>query len=106
VTAPKRYSAAAELAAVREAVSGLATDVAEITAAIAGLHQDADLAELIIGAKRIGYDEGRAERDPLAAEARARKARAQFKVLPGGKAPKARKGTAKAAPRKASGGAA
>jgi hypothetical protein len=110
VTAPEHAALAADIAGIRELVAGVAAEAARVAAEVERFAGATEVAGLIIDAVRLGYDQGhedgRAERDPYAAEARARKARAQFKVLPGGKATEARKGTAKAAPRKQSGGAA
>ncbi len=87
-------------------MSDVAAEAARIAVAVAEFSQHADLVEIILGAKRVGYYDGRAEWHDRQADANARKARAQFTVITGGKAPKARKGTAKAAPRKVPGGAA
>lgn len=62
MTPPDLASIAADIAAVRELV--------------------ADVADIVRGAKRAGYLEGRGEWDDRQADANAREARAGFKVVP------------------------
>lgn len=70
-------TAADDLADVRALVADVATDAAQIVAT--------DFARLIADVAREkyrdGYEDGRAERDPYADEARARKARSQFRLI-------------------------
>lgn len=105
-------STAEDLAAVREQLAGLADRAERIAAAVEEFGKHVDLLDLVRVVRRHGFEEGRAERDPLAAEARARKARSEFKVLPGGKAetleraPRMRKAATSARPRRTPGGAA
>ena len=110
MTAPDTASLKADIADIGALVADVAAEAARVAAVIEAFGVHADVVDLVVNTRRLslrqGYEEGRAERDPLAAEARARQARAQFKVLPGGKAPKARTRAVKAAARKAPGGAA
>ena len=102
MTAQDRASLEADLAGIRALVSGVAAEAERLAAAVAEFSDCADLAEIILAARRQGIREGRA----LAAAEHARQACPQLTVIPGGKAPEARKGTARAARRTAPGGAA
>ena len=74
---------AAEAARVREEVLRIATAFTTVEW----------FGEVMTLAWGEGYSEGLAERDPAEATARAQKARAGFRVIPGGKAARKRKGS-------------
>lgn len=110
MTAPDTASLKADVADLGALVADIAAEAARIAVVIEAFGVHADVVDLVVNTRRLslreGYEEGRAERDPLAAEARARQRRAQFRLITGDGAPKGRQRSAKAAPRKQSGGAA
>ena len=89
----------ADVADIRALVAELAVEAAEVANALNAVDQFSHVVRL---ARRAGYAEGRGEHDDRAAAARAAERRAQFQVIPGGKASPA----PEAAPRRRPGGAA
>jgi hypothetical protein len=84
MTARQVKALTSDIADVRALVADLAAESARIAVAVAEFRAHLDLVELIKVIHEDGARIGRAEVDPLSAEARAQKARAQFKAIPGG----------------------
>ena len=75
--------------AISADVAGLAAEVAGLASALATMAEAATetqtMTDIMLGARRAGYARALADCDGREAAARARQARAAFRVIPGGK---------------------
>lgn len=81
MTARRITALTSDIDDIRALVADVAAEAARIATAIEAFGNQVQLVELIELLHRDGYEKGRAERDPHAADARARRARAQFKLI-------------------------
>jgi hypothetical protein len=88
VTPAEGASLAADVNGIRELVADLAAEAAGIATTLTACES---VTRIIDATYRHGYSEGRGAWDDHQAEANAQARRAQFRLVQGGRAPKARK---------------